>query len=91
MDHIVTAVLEKLGRFSGDGENSAPERFAKGRENLFSPSDEVSPEKGNTAGRFTDLGADLKSFIGRAHPIGCKCKGGDKSEGFLGGQMQRHG
>jgi hypothetical protein len=85
-----TAVLEKLGCFSGDRKNSALESFAERRENLFSLGDEVGPEKGNTAGRFTDLGADLKSVIGRPHPIGCRCKRGGKSEGFVGGQQQRH-
>jgi hypothetical protein len=84
-------VLEKVGRFSGDRKNSAPESLAQRRENLFSTGNEVGPEKGNTAGRFTNLGSDLESVIGRPHPIGCKCKRGGKSEGFVGGQLQRHG
>jgi hypothetical protein len=91
MAHIVRRSLEKLGWFSGNGENTAPESFAEHRENLFSIGDEVGPEKGNPAGRFTDPGADLKSVIGGAHSIGCTCKPGGKSEGFLRGQMQRHG
>jgi hypothetical protein len=77
--------------FSGDRKNSAPETFAEHRENLFSLGDEVGPKKGNTAGRFADLGTDLERMIGYPHPIGCKCKCGGESEGFLRGQLQRHG
>jgi hypothetical protein len=91
MVHIVTASQGTLGSLSGDGENSAPESLAERREDLFPSGDEVGPEKGNTAGGFTDPGADHKSVIGRPHPIGCKCKRGGKSEGFLRGQLQRHG
>jgi hypothetical protein len=86
-----TAILEKRRRFSGYGENSAPESFAKRRDNLFSPGDEVSPEKGNPAGRFTDLGTDFERMIGCPHPIGRKCEIGGKSEGFLRGQLRQHG
>jgi hypothetical protein len=51
--------LREIADFSGDGKNSAPESLAERRENLFSHGDEVSPEKSDTAGRFTDLGTDL--------------------------------
>jgi hypothetical protein len=86
-----TVVLEKLGWFLGNGENSAPESFAERRENLFSFGDQVGPEEGNTAGRITDLGTDLERMIGYPHPIGCKCKRGGKSKGFLRGQLRQHG